>query len=173
MLRSAAALTVFASACGAVGSEPGDGSVAEPPTMYKATMTQTPATPFGGSPYCSYTITLKQLDVEIGILPSSRQAVSGHVQDLNVEAVVPTTPPCPYTAADPTIANYTLASASPSASGMTLMFQGAPANAPMVSLGVELSSVGPVYQAKLGFQRTDEPAPLNWSVIVTLMLAPQ
>lgn len=168
MIRSGLAIAVVTSACGTVTSEPMDGAV-----MYKATIDQTPAMPFGGSPYCSYTIVLKQLDVELGILPSSKQVTTGRVQDLNVEAVVPTTPPCEYPAADPTIATYTLTSATPGASGTTLTFQGDPANAPAVSLGAELSSAGSVYQAQLGFQRTDEPSPLNWSVLVTVTLSPQ
>ncbi len=178
MIRSGLTIAALASACGTVGSEPKDGAVGdgqsnETPVMYKATMAQTPAMPFGGAPYCSYTITLKQLDVELGILPSSKQVTTGRIQDLNVEAVVPTTPPCMYTATPPTIANYTLASAMPSASGTTLTFQGDPTNAPVVSLGVELTSAGSVYQARLGFQRTDEPPPLNWSVLVTVTLSPQ
>jgi len=165
MIRSGLAIAVVAGACGTVTSEPRDGAV-----MYKATMDQTPAMPFGGSPYCSYTIVLKQLDVELGILPSSKQVTTGRVQNLNVEAVVP---PCDYPAADPTIATYTLASATPSASGTTLTFQGATTNSPAVSLGVELTSAGSVYQARLGFQRTYEPPPLNWSVLVTVTLSPQ
>jgi len=175
MIRSGLAIAAFASACGTVASEPKDAAVAdgpgnETPVMYKATMAQTPATPFGGAPYCSYTITLKQLDVEFGILPSSKQVTTGRVQDLNVEAVVP---PCQYGPSPPSIATYTLTSATPSATGTTLTFQGDPANAPMVSLGVELTSAGSVYQARLGFQRTDVPSPLNWSVLVTVTMSTQ
>ena len=169
MIRSGLAIAVLTGACGTVGSEPGN----ETPITYKATLDQTPATPFGGSGYCSYTIVLKQLDVELGILPSSKQVTTGRVQDLNVEAVVPTTPPCPYGPADPSIATYTFASAMPSASDTTLTFQGTPANAPMVSLGIELTSAGSVYQARLGFQRTDVPSPLNWSVLTTVTRSPQ
>jgi hypothetical protein len=171
MIRTGLVIAVFASACGTVASEPKDGAVNETPIMYKATMDQTPATPFGGAPYCSYTITLKQLDVELGILPSSKQVTTGRVQDLNVEAVVP---PCQYGPTPPSIATYTLASATRSMNGgTTLTFQGDPANAPVVSLGGELTSAGSVYQAQLGFQRTDEPSPLNWSVLVTVTLSPQ
>src|SRR4051812_35859649 len=146
MIRSGLSIAVFASACGAVGGD-------ETPVMYKATMAQTPATPFGGAPYCSYTIVLKQLAVEFGILPSSKQVATGRVQDLNVEAVVPTTPPCPDGPLPPSIAIYTLASATPGASGTTLTFKGDPANAPVVTLGGELTSAGSVYQVRLGFQR--------------------
>lgn len=177
MIRSGLAIAAFASACGTVASVPMDGAISdgpgsELPVMYKGTMAQTPAMPFGGSPFCSYTITLQQLDVELGILPSSKQVTTGRIQDLNVEAVVATTPPCPYGPAPPSIANYTLATATPSASGMTLTFQGDPTNAPVVSLGVELSSAGSVYQARLGFLRTDVMPPLNWSVLVTVPLSP-
>ena len=115
-------------------------------------------------------LTRRPFDVELGILPSSKQVTTGRVRNLNVEAVVP---PCDYPAADPTIATYTLASATPGANGTTLTFQGDSANAPAVSLGAELSSAGSVYQAQLGFQRTDEPSPLNWSVLTTVTLSPE
>jgi hypothetical protein len=98
---------------------------------------------------------------------------SGKVQVLNVEAVVPTTPPCPYGPAGPTISNYTFAPAMSSMSGMMLTFQGAATNTPVASLEVELLSAGSVYQARLGFHRTDVPSPLDWSVLATVPLSPQ
>lgn len=169
---------VVAGACGSVAREPIDGAVGDPPggetpILYKGTTPQTPPKMFGGGTYCTYTITLKQLDVELGILPSSKQVITGHVQDLNVEAVVATTPPCPYGPAAPTIANYTFTSATPTSSGMTLTFQGAATNAPAATLVINLSPAGSVYAAALRFHRTDEPSPLDWSVVVTIPLSAQ
>jgi len=157
-------VVMVAGACGTVN---GDDT-----TTYKGMLDQTPAMTFGGAPYCSYTIALKQLDVELEILPSE-QVTAGKVQALNVEAVVPTTPPCPYGPAGPTISNYTFASAMSSTSGMTLTFQGAATNTPVASLEVELLSVGSVYQARLGFHRTDVSSPLDWSVLATVPLSAQ
>ena len=139
------------------------------------TMDEVPAVTFGGAPYCTYKITLKQLQVEIGILPSG-QIATGHVQDLNVESVVPSTNPvCPpdYEVIPPNIASYTFQSASSTGSAMTLTFTGGPSNMPPADLTVELSSVGSAYQAKLGFHRSNTAPPLDWSVIATVSLSTQ
>jgi hypothetical protein len=166
-----------AGACGTVAREPpvdgavGDRPSGETPTMYTGTTAQTSAIGFGGTPYCKYTITLKMLDIELGILPSSKQVITGHVQDLNVEAVVPTTPPCAFGPADPSIANYNFTAATQTSKGMMLTFQGAAANAPAATLMINLMPAGTMYSAALSFHRTDEPPPLDWSVAVTLPLS--
>jgi len=160
-------------ACGEVASNPVDAAATEIPVTYKGTLAQTPPKMFGGSPYCTYTITFKQLDVELSILPSSKQVTTGHVQDLNIEAVVPTTPACPFDPASPTISNFTFASATPSSNGMTLMFQGAATNTPAASLTVGLSSASSGYTAALSFHRTDQSPPLDWSVQATIPVTPQ
>lgn len=152
-------------ACGTVARDPIDGNGT--PLTYKGTLDQTPPVTFGGAPYCMYTITLKQLDVELAIVPPS-QVITGRVQDLNVEAIVP---PCPNGSIPPMIATYTLASAMPSQSGTTLTFQGATSNVPAVSLVIELSSAGEAYQARLGFHRSDAVPPLDWSVVATIPLS--
>jgi hypothetical protein len=179
MMRSGLAVAMLAGACGTVTGElpdattgTSDGPVSATPVTYKGSTAQTAATPFGGSGYCSYTIVLKQLDVQLGIVPTGKQVTSGQVQYLGVEAVVPTTPPCPYGPAGPVIENYTFASSTPTATGVTLMFQGAPANSPIVTLSVDLSAAGSGYQARLNLHRTDVPVPLNWTVTTTLTLAP-
>lgn len=176
MMCRAVAIAMCAGACGQVAREPADGSVGdsptgETPTMYTGATPATLAMMFGGTPYCMYTITLKMLDVELGILPSTKQVITGHVQDLNVEAVVPTMPPCTFGPADPTIANYNFTAATPTSSGMTLTFQGVAGNAPTATLLIDLAPVGSMYTAALHFHRSDEPSPLDWSVMVTLPLS--
>jgi hypothetical protein len=161
------AVVMMVGACGTVTGDPSDGGTA---TTYRGTLDQTSPVTFGGDPYCSYTITLKQLDVELGILPSSHQVTTGRVQDLNLEASLP---PCTLPTIPPGIATYTLASAAPSATGTKLTFQGAADNAPVASLGINLSPSGSTYQATLTFQRTDSEALLNWSVIATIPLTAQ
>jgi hypothetical protein len=178
MMRSSLAILLCVSACGEVGrtvldaatdSGGGDGGGGGVPTTYKGTLAQTTAVAFGGAPYCNYTITLKQLDVQLAILPS-KQIMSGQAQALNVEA---TEAACPNGTIPASIAKYTFAPAKPSPSGTTLVFTGAAANAPVVTLSVDVVSAGTAYQANLGFHRTDSPiASLNWTVIVTIPLAP-
>jgi hypothetical protein len=60
-------------------------------TPYKGTIAQTPLVAFGGTPYCNYTITLKQLEINLDIL-SSGQVTTGQVKDLNVEGTDATCP---------------------------------------------------------------------------------
>jgi hypothetical protein len=123
---------------------------------------------FGGGTFCNYTITLKQLAITLGILPSG-QVVSGHVEDLNVEAAV-----APCTGGIPAnIATYTFASAKPTQTGMALTFQGATTNQPHADLVVNLSTAGSAFQAQLGFHRNDQNPPLDWSVVATLSLSAQ
>jgi hypothetical protein len=177
MLRIAPAVALCAAACGEVGQPPVDSAVDAPPTgpprIFRGTMDELDPVTFGGSPYCTYHITLKQLQIDIGILPSGTIA-SGHVQALNVESVVPSTVPnCPpdYEVIAPNIAMYTLQSTSASGGTVTLTFQGGTSNNPPADLTMELTSVGSAYQAKLGFHRTNVEPPLDWSIIATVSLS--
>jgi hypothetical protein len=174
MLVRPLALAIAAGACGQVAHEPVDGAPTdqtnEIPTTYKAHLGQVMPVMFGGSPFCTYTITLEQLDVELAIVPSGR-ATSGKVQALNVEGVVQ---PCGEMPIPPKIATYTLASATPQPGGVKLTFQGASDNVPNVSLVANLSAVGSAYTAMLGFHRIDQPTQpvLEWSVVTTVTLTP-
>lgn len=133
---------------------------------FKGTMAQTPVVPFGGTPYCNYTITLKQIEIDLDILTSG-QVTTGGVQALNVEG---TDANCPYPPAPAAIANYTLQSSVPNGTATRLTFQGATGNAPAASLVANLSSVGTGYSAMLTFHRTDQGPPLDWIVNTTLTL---
>src|SRR5262245_8418731 len=181
-------IALCTAACGSVARQPPvDGQTADAPVdaaiidatparPYKGTLDQTPPVQFGGTPYCKYTITLKQIAVEIAILPGG-QVTSGRVQALNVEAVVvSTTPNCPATTPviPANVATYTFQSAKPSSGGMQLTFKGASTNNPGVDLTVDLATVGTAVQARLGFHRYDQPPPLDWSVVTgALSLSPQ
>jgi hypothetical protein len=146
--------------------QPSDAAMA---TLYKGTIAQTLLVAFGGTPYCNYTITLKQLEINLDIL-SSGQVTTGRVQDLNVEGTDAT---CPDVPIPPKIANYTLTSATPASGSTMLTFQGAVDNAPAVSLLALLTGSGMAYTAMLSFHRIDQSPPLDWSVTATLSLAPQ
>jgi hypothetical protein len=169
------AAVALCTACGAVNNTPpGDGAASDgtvvTPRSYHGTVPETSPAMFGGGPppACTYTMTLRQIDVQIGVLPTG-QVVSGQVQDLNVEAIVGT---CQFRAADPSITNYSLMSAVPSASGTTLTFQEKAGDKPGTSLVAELSAVGTGYQAQLTFHRTDLGPPLDWTVVVIVTLSP-
>jgi len=163
MILRILAIALVASACGEVTAPLG--------SLYKGTMTQTQPVMFGGGTgICTYAITLKQLEIELEVLPS-RQVTSGHVQDLNVET---TDASCSHPVIPENIASYTLASATPLGGGESLAFQGQSTNAPAVSLVGMLKPANSGYTAELTFQRTDAPdAVLAWTVTVTLTLSPQ
>jgi hypothetical protein len=127
---------------------------------FRGTLAQTPAVAFGGAPYCNYTITLKQLEIDLDLLPSG-QVTTGRVQALNVEA---TDANCPYLPIPPNIASYTLQSAVPAGTATRLTFQGATGNVPAASL----SPSGGAYSAMLTFHRTDQGPPFDWIVNATL-----
>lgn len=177
------AVAMLAGACGSVADKPADAAVGDGPAPGAVTWRNqpgdVPAVTFGGAgKFCMYTITLKQLDVQLAILPSG-QVTSGHVQDLNVEAVIPSMMPFVCTPTNPppipaNIAMYQLATAAPSAGGMTLTFQGGTTNAPTATLVVDLTKVNSLYSAKLTFDRNDGVDPvLIWTVTTTVALAPQ
>jgi hypothetical protein len=161
-------LVMVAGACGTVANEPMDAAVGMP-TTYKGRLDQTTPAMFGGGPmgYCTYTMSLKQLTVEVGMLPSG-EVTSGRVQDLQVEAIVGT---CMYAPAAPSIASYAFVSATPNTAGMMLTFEGEATNATKTSLVVNLSASGPTQTAAMVFHRTDLGAPLDWRVAVTVPLA--
>lgn len=170
------AIASLACACGQVAQrapEPdaaSDAPVDAVPAMpYRGTQSETTPAPFGGAPYCNYTITLKQLQIDLAMLPS-KQASSGHVQALNVEG---TDASCPNGVIPPSIANYTLSASAPGAGVTTLTFQSAPENVPQASLVANLTPTGSQYTAVLTFHRTDQIPQLDWTVQTTIVVSPQ
>ena len=184
MVARYAALVVCAAGCGSVASLPAgdaavdgtvDGRPIDGPTgtprTYRGTLDQSTAVTFGGPAgtinYCYYTITLKMLEVQIGILPNG-QVSMGHVQCTNVEATVQ---PCTQMPIPPGTAIYDFQSPGTSTS-TPLVFIGAVANVPRVSLTVDVST-GTSYKAHLTFHRTDQVAPFDWTVATDVTLAAQ
>jgi hypothetical protein len=172
------AAAIVCGACGNVNAPAVDGPTHDgpggtgTPTAYRGTVSQTsPPAMFGGGPppACTYTATLKQLDMQLAILPSGK-VMSGTLQDLYVEDVVTT---CMYLPADPSIMNFTLASVTPGDTGMMLSFQEKAGDHPGSSLSAALSPSGAGYQAQLTFHRTDLGPPLDWIVTTTVTLIPQ
>lgn len=186
MLWKFLAVAMLVGACGKVTDTLTDAAVGPDAPPGAVTWRNQPAdvplvTFGGGTNFCKYTITLRQLDVQLAILPSG-QVTSGRVQDLNVEAVVPSSPPTtPFvcTATNPgsipaNIAIYQLATTAATAGGLTLTFQGEASNMPPASLVIVLTKVSSLYSAKLTFHRSDGLDPVfEWLVSATVPLAPQ
>jgi hypothetical protein len=122
---------------------------------------------FGGEPFCEYTITLKQVEVEIAALENG-DLVSATVKDLAVEGAVP---PCPHPPIAPTLHTFALTTTTKTASGLTLAFEGAKSNKPETSLVIDLARVGVTYEASLGWKRTDQVPPFDWLVTAKMTLA--
>ena len=143
-----------------------------PPVAYKAYLDPVPPANFGSgadNTHCAYTMTLKQLSVELDIRPSG-EVTAGTVQNLNVEAVIQ---PCVYAPAPTVIANYAFQAATATPTGQTVTFLGATNNQTKVNLSMTLTPGTSVYTAVLTFHRTDQGPPLDWNVVVPLTLRPQ
>jgi len=134
---------------------------------FTGTLATTPATGFGGSPYCKYTITLKQIDVDI-TLSGAGNVAAASVTDLAVEADVL---PCPNPPQDPSIQKFTLASSLKlPTGGLHLELAPDPANHPAASLVIEGDFSGDHVTASLEWHRTDQQPPLDWLVTSSVPL---
>jgi hypothetical protein len=170
------AIAVTCTACGAVNNQPPDARADAPADgpaarTYHAMVLESPTVAFGGAPECSYTVTLRETDVQIAILPSG-QVTSGQVQTLYDEQITSTG--CGHPPASPTTSHYTFASAAASGSGMMLTFQEKAGDKPGASLVIALSLSGGIYQAQPTFRRTDLGGVLAWTVMIpNTTLTPQ
>ena len=169
------AIAVACSACGTVhnsqptdaaGDAPADGPAA---LTYHAMVPASMTVSVGGAPECSYTVTLRQTDIQLAVL-STGKVTGGQVQTLYDEVITST---CGHPPATPTISNYTFATATTTASGMTLTFREKPGDRPGASLTIGLTAAGANYQAQLTFLRTDLTGPLVWMVTIPALLLPQ
>ena len=141
-------------------------------TTYKGTLDTTKAVPFGGTPYCAYTITLKDIEIEIAALESG-DVIGAAVKNLAVEGTPQTDPPCPHQPMAPSMQRFALTTVTKTASGATLAFEGASTNRPETSLVIDLTRVGVTYEASAGWKRSDQTPPLVWEVRAKLTLAAQ
>ena len=186
--RTFAAAAMVVGACGGGSSSSGAGADAaavdarpaidarpDSSVTYTAMLDATPPVSFGAAmptpTFCTYSITLRQLAIELGITPDGR-ITRGHVQDLNVEAT--TNVDCTLGVIPQNVAQYTYRSSKDGATGPTLLFEGDAPNEPPALLTIQLSAQDTAApQAVLSFQRTQIAAPYNWVVTQTLTLAPQ
>ncbi len=138
-------------------------------TTYKGTLAETKTVTFGGEPFCEYTMTLKDVEIEIAALDSG-DVIGAAVKDTAVETSVP---PCPHPPMATSMQRFALTTVTKTASGATLAFEGASTNRPETSLVIDLTRVGVTYEASVGWKRSDQTPPLVWEVTAKVTLAAQ
>lgn len=138
-------------------------------TTYVGTLSETPTVRFGGSPYCFYDVRLKDVKIEIAALPGG-QIIGATVTDVMVENSVP---PCTFGAAPPTDCSFAFTTLTQTADGYQLAFSGAKTNHPATRLVVDLKKVGNSYEAAANWHRTDQKAPLDWTITTKITLGPR
>lgn len=142
-------------------------------TTYAGTLAATEAFAFGGDTptqtFCDYAMTLTGIAVEVALLDSG-DVIGATVENRTREAIVGT---CPYAPAAPSEQSFGLATAKPTTTGATLVFEGASANTPVTSLVVTLVRRGEGFDANAVWTRTDQVEILNWKVEATIPLVPR
>lgn len=141
-----------------------DGIVLPPAEEQRSTFAGTLATtatvPFGGGGFCKYDITLRDVAIEIE-LSEAGEVTRATVRDLAVERALDG---CPHAPMDPSIQDFTLKSTAVTTTGTRIELTGAKSNRPATSLVVDLAQAGAAYTATATWKRTDQTAPLAWSV---------
>jgi hypothetical protein len=135
-------------------------------TSYRGTLEMTAAFPFGGSPYCNYTQTLRQITLSIAVSKTGA-IVDASGENLAVEATVP---PCSQQPIPPQLHKYKFASATPAGGAVNVIMTQAPANTPKTSLVMTVTPGGGGYTVAARWTRTDQQPPLAWSVTATMPL---
>ncbi|MBX3234431.1 MAG: hypothetical protein KIT84_09440 [Labilithrix sp.] len=143
-------------------------------TTYAGTLDATPTVRFGGQGtggnFCNYDVTLKNVAIEVTVLPSG-QVIAATVRDTMIEASVP---PCTYSPAPPSDQTFSFTTMTETSAGESqLAFKGAAGNRPATSLVVDLKKVGGSYEASATWHRTDQPDPLDWTVKTKITLGPR
>lgn len=158
-LRIPLAMAILAAGCGSVAD-------AEDVATYRGTLDSSAAVKFGGPPYCEYTITLKQIELELTV-STAGDFIGGTAQDLAVEAIVP---PCPNPPQPSQIHKFAFRSATPAGTATMVMMDSAASNMPLTSLAITVTPGTGGYNAAARWTRTDQQPPLAWSVPVSFPL---
>lgn len=158
--------------CGSISETGSDAPIDAPPgvTRVRGSMDTTATAPFGGGGTCNYTITLKQVELELG-LTASGDIITGSSQALAIEAALP---PCPYPPLGANLHRFTMTAVTGTGDGRQLTFVGNPSNMPNTSLIVDLRRAANTYLAVATWRRTDLGPPLDWTLggMLTLTQAP-
>jgi hypothetical protein len=128
---------------------------------FTGTVASAGTTPFGGPPYCFYSITLTNITSTLTLDGTS--ATEGQV---TLQATENALAGCPYRPYPPHTHTYTLISGAVTGASVAVQYQPSSANAPRASLTFTgtLSADNRTLTGTLTWHRTDEPSPLDWTV---------
>ena len=154
---------------------PGGGGKAEV-VRYRGTLAATSAVPFGGGTFCSYSVVLNNVDVDVALRNGDElQAMS--IEDTMTESIVGT---CPYTAEPPNRQMFSHNSERPVKTNpdnrVDPTLVGLAANRPMTSaLSTVTVQTDGSLAATIRWERTDQTPPLKWIIATTapITLQPQ
>lgn len=138
-------------------------------TTYVGTLDTTPTVRFGGSPYCFYEVALKDVRIEVAALPSG-EIIGASATHTMVENSIEG---CTLSGAPPTPCSFAFTTATQTADGYQLDFNGAAGNHPATKLVVNLKKVGSSYEASASWHRTDQNPPLDWTETTKITLGPR
>jgi hypothetical protein len=153
------------------GGPPLDAGAGAGARRWTGTLGTTLPVTFGGAPYCSFRITLKNVQVEM-IAAASGVITAASATALAVEEVLSS--PCGNPPIPPHTQHFSLTSAAVRPSGVThLVLAPAATNQPLASLVIEgdLRTFNP--ELTLTWHRTDYGPPLDWTVSVRLTVMSQ
>ena len=166
---------VIAAGCttGAEGTVPPDAQIAidspivpEDPGIawYSARLATTPSVPFGGPPYCNYSVRLS--DVRLDVMMNATDGLSSMlVADTMNEATVGMCSFAPAPSSRQGFAYLGVPRPADPDGAFTPMLQGLPANAPKTALAVSITrGSAEALSATVSWSRTDQTAPLEWTV---------
>lgn len=130
-------------------------------------LTTSATVPFGGSPYCNYSVRLSNIRFDVTMHPTDGLS-SILVADTMNEATVGT---CSFPPAPPNRQGFSYLGVplAPGANGeLAPMLQALPTNAPQTAISVTMTRPSPDALATTArWVRTDQTAPLAWTVMTT------
>jgi hypothetical protein len=147
--------------------------VAEDPGVewFTGRLATTPTVPFGGAPYCNYSVRLSDVRIDVTMHPTDGLS-SIIVADTMNEATVGTCsfPPAPINRQG---FSYLGVPQPPDTNGaFTPMLQELPTNSPKTAIGVSMTRPTPdALTSTVRWDRTDQAAPLAWTVTATNPIA--
>jgi hypothetical protein len=127
---------------------------------FSGTVASAGTTPFGGPPYCFYSVTLTNITSTLtldGTGPTEAQVTAQATENALAG--------CPYRPYPPHTHTYTLVSGAINSASVAAQYRPSSANLPKANLTFTgtLSSDGRTLTGTLTWHRTDEPSPLDWT----------